>query len=155
NLEIFAKRLQLVKEIVSSLAHIAILLSTERTRSTSANEALKTAAAALGITLVDVGVQSLSDLETAIQSAKNQGVQAVYVWPSGFTFSFAKEISEVANANRLPTIHSFREAVSTGGLFAYASEIKELSKRAAAYVDRILRGTFPGDLPVEQLSKYE
>jgi putative ABC transport system substrate-binding protein len=155
NLEIFAKRLQLVKEMVPSLTRIAILLSTERTRSTSASDALKRASATLGISLVDVGVQSLSDLETAIQGAKSLDVQAVYVWPSGFTFSFAREISEVAIANRLPTIHSFREAVSSGGLLAYGVDVKEAARIGAAYVDKILRGATPGNLPIEQMSKYD
>ena len=90
NLEIFAKRLQFVKEIVPSLERVAILLSTERTRSTQANEALKAAAGTLGVTLVDVEVQSPSELQTAIQSAKNRGAQALYVWPKRVYFLICK-----------------------------------------------------------------
>jgi putative tryptophan/tyrosine transport system substrate-binding protein len=89
------------------------------------------------------------------RQAKNQGTQALYVWPSGFTFSFAKQISDAANANRLPSIHSFREGALAGGLLAYAADLKEEARRGAVYVDKILRGTPPDTLPVEQLSKYE
>jgi putative ABC transport system substrate-binding protein len=155
SLEIFAKRLQLLKELIPSLTHVAVLLSTEQTRSDQAKEVLATAAKTLGVELHDFEIQAPSDLKFAMHSAKDQGAQAVYVWPSGFTFSFARQISEDANANHLPTIHSFREGALGGGLLAYAADVKEEVRRGAAYVDKILRGTPPGTLPVEQLSKYE
>ena len=89
-------------------------------------------------------------------AVQDQGTQALYVWPSGFTFSFAKQISDIANAHGLPSCHSFREAaLPGGGLLAYAADLKEEARRGAAYVDKILRGTPLGLLPVEQLSKYE
>ena len=88
-------------------------------------------------------------------NAKDQGTQALYVWPSGFTFSFAKQIADIANAHGLPSCHSFREGALAGGLLAYAADLREEARRGAAYVDKILRGTPPGNLPVEQLSKYE
>jgi putative ABC transport system substrate-binding protein len=155
SLEIFAKRLQLLRELVPSATRVAVLLSTEQTRTDQARETLATAAKSLGIELHDVQVQAPSDLEFAIHGAKDQGSQAIYVWPSGFTFSFAKQISDAANVNFLPTIHSFREGALGGGLLAYAADMKEEVRRGAAYVDKILRGTPPGRLPVEQLSKYE
>jgi putative ABC transport system substrate-binding protein len=155
SLEIFAKRLQLLKEVVPSLVRVAVLLSTEQTRSDRGKQALMTAAKALQLELTDLPVERPSDLERAIHRAKELGSQAVYVWPSGFTYSFVKQISDSANAARLPSIHSFKEGAVGGGLLAYAVDLKELARRAAAYVDRILRGTPPGNLPVEQTSKYE
>jgi putative tryptophan/tyrosine transport system substrate-binding protein len=155
SLDTFAKRLQLVTQFIPSLARIAVLVSTEQTRSNQAKDSLTAAARGLGVELRDVSVQTPSDLESAIHQAKNQGAEALYVWPSGFTLSFAKEISDAANANRLPSIHSYKEGALAGGLLAYAADLKEEARRGAVYVDKILRGTQPGALPVEQLSKYE
>ena len=134
---------------------MAVLVSPEQTRSAKAKQTLITAAKTLGVELFDLEVQASSDLEPAMLRAKDQGAQALYIWPNGFAFVFAKQISDVANANRLPSLHPFREGVLAGGLLAYAADLKEMAYRGAAYVDKILRGTPPGDLPVEQLSKYE
>jgi ABC-type uncharacterized transport system substrate-binding protein len=155
SLEIFAKRLQFLKEFLPPLARVAVLASTEQTRSSRANDALMTAAKGLGIELHDLEIQAPAELEGAIRNAKDQGTQALYVWPSGFTFSFARQISDIANAHGLPSCHSFREGAAGGGLLAYAADLKEEARRGAAYVDKILRGTPAGILPVEQLSKYE
>jgi putative tryptophan/tyrosine transport system substrate-binding protein len=155
SLEIIAKRLQLLKELIPSLAHIVVLASPQQTGSSRAKEALATAANALGVELHDLEVQTPGDLEGSIRNAKDHGIQALYVWPSGFTFSFAKQISDVAKLNNLPSIHSFREGALAGGLLSYAADLKEEARRGAEYVDKILRGTPPGTLPVEQMSKYE
>ena len=108
SLEIFSKRLQLLKEVVPSLSRVAVLASTEQTRSERAKDALQAAAKALNVELADIEVRVPADLEDAIRRGKKQGAQAVYAWPSGFTFSFAKQISDTATANHLPSIHSFR-----------------------------------------------
>jgi putative ABC transport system substrate-binding protein len=155
SLDIFAKRLQLLREFKPSLERVAVLASTEQTRSPRANNVLTAAAKGLGIELQDLEVQAPAELDGTIGKAKNQGTQAIYVWPSGFTFSFAKQISEIATAHGILTCHAFREGALGGGLLAYAADLKEMSRRGAAYVDKILRGTQPGELPVEQLSKYE
>lgn len=155
SLEIFAKRLQLLKEVVPSLSHVAVLVSTEQTRSERAKDALQAAAKALNVELADIEVRVPADLEDAIRKGKQHGAQAVYAWPSGFTYSFAKKISDTATANHLPSIHSFKEGALAGGLLAYAADLTEEARRSAAYVDKILRGAAPGDLPVEQMSKYE
>jgi putative tryptophan/tyrosine transport system substrate-binding protein len=155
SLEIFAKRLQLLKEVVPSLSRVAVLVSTEQTRSERAKDALQAAAKALNVELADIEVRVPADLEGAFRLAKQHGAQAVYAWPSGFTFSFAKQISDAATANQLPSIHSFKEGALAGGLLTYAADTVAMARRGAAYVDKILRGARPGDLPVEQMSKYE
>jgi putative ABC transport system substrate-binding protein len=91
-------------------------------------------------------------LEAAIRAAKDRGAQGIYVWTGGFSFSFGKRISDIANAHGLPSIHPFRESALAGGLLAYASDLKEIARHGAAYVDKILRGTQAGSLPVEQMS---
>jgi putative ABC transport system substrate-binding protein len=155
SLEIFAKRLQLLKEVVPSLGRVAVLVSTEQTRSERAKDALQAAAKALNVELADIEVGVPADLESVVRLAKQHGAQAVYAWPSGFTFSFAKQISDAATANQLPSIHSFREGAVAGGLLTYAADTVAMARRGAAYLDKILRGAPPGDLPVEQMSKYE
>jgi putative tryptophan/tyrosine transport system substrate-binding protein len=118
-------------------------------------DALKAAAKVLRVELDEIEIEVPQDLEAAIRGAKDRGAQGVYVWTGGFTFSYGKQISDIANAHGLPSIHQFREAVLAGGLLAYAPDLREMARRGAAYVDKILRGTQAGSLPVEQMSKYE
>lgn len=153
--EIFAKRLQLLKEVLPSLSRVAVLTSTERTRSARDKDELEVAARTLDIQLEDVQVDAPSALEEAMNRVKERGAQALYVWPSGFTYSFPKQISEAARTNNLPSMHSFRNGALNGGLLAYAADLKDEVRRGAVYADKILRGSPPGDLPVEQMSKYE
>lgn len=132
-----------------------MLISTEQTRSSRARDALAAAARDMAIEVQDLIIEDAAELEGGIRKAKERGAQALYVWPSGFTLSFAKEISELATAQGLLSCHSFRDGALAGGFLAYAADLNEEAQRGAAYVDRILRGAEPGLLPVEQLSKYE
>lgn len=116
--EIFAKRLQLLKEVLPSLSRVAVLASTEQTRSARDHDELKAAATTFGVELDDVEVDAPSALETAMSRAKERGAQAVYVWPSGFTVSFTKQLAEAARANKLPSMHSFRNGALDGGLLS-------------------------------------
>jgi len=156
NAEINLKRLQLLKEAVPTLTVIAVLFPTEyRGYEGSILDALAASARGLSVNLSVVEVEGASEVEVAIERAKNRGVQAIYVWPSGFTFFFAKQIADVCNANGLPTIHPYGEGAFSGCLLAYGADLKEQARRGAAYADKILRGAKPGSLPVEQMSKYE
>src|SRR5262249_16054669 len=155
-----AKRLQLLNEAIPSLSRVALLFSSERSslegnRSTPAIDAQKAAAKALHVELDEVVVELPQELEAAMRAAKERGAQAVQVIPTGFSYSFAKEICDAANANVLPSIHVFREGALAGGLLAYGYDLREQARRAAAYVDKILRGTEPGSIPIEYMSKYE
>jgi putative ABC transport system substrate-binding protein len=88
-------------------------------------------------------------------NARRGGADALYVWASGVSFAFGKQIADLAIEHHMPSIHPFREGVFFGGLLAYAADLKQSAARGAEYIDRILRGTPPGQLPIEQLSKYE
>jgi putative tryptophan/tyrosine transport system substrate-binding protein len=96
----------------------------------------------------------LRELEAAVRQAKTRGAQALYVPPSGFTFSFLQDIAAFALAHQLPSIHGFRESVRAGGLFSYAPSPTEVARRGAVYVDKILRGAKPGDLPIERPTTF-
>src|SRR5262249_31438208 len=145
----------LLKEVVPSLARVAVLFSTELNRSSETMDALVAAAKALRVELDEVEVEVPQSLEAAMRGAKHRGAQAVYVWPNGFSFSFGKQLADVANAHGLPSIHWLREAVLAGGLLAYATDLRLQAERGAAYVDKILRGTPAGSLPIELMSKYD
>jgi putative tryptophan/tyrosine transport system substrate-binding protein len=155
-----AKRLEHLREAIPSLTRVALLFSSERVslernRNTLASDQLRAAAKAFGVELNEVVVEVPQELETSMRAAKEWGAQAVQVISSGFSYAFAKEICDAANANGLPSIHVFREGALAGGLLAYGYDLREQARRAGAYVDKILRGTEPGSIPVEYMSKYE
>jgi putative tryptophan/tyrosine transport system substrate-binding protein len=152
--QIIAKRLELLKEVIPSLARMAVIFSTE-TRSSGLVAALTASARTFGVELDEVEVEVPQALEAAMRGAKERGAQAVFVWQGGFSYSFAKEISDAANANGLPSIHPVKEGAFAGCLLAYAADLREQARRGAAYVDKILRGIQAGSLPVEQMSKVE
>jgi putative ABC transport system substrate-binding protein len=155
SLEIIAKRLQLLKEAAPLLRSVAVLMSTERLRSRGGHDALIAAARVLNLELHDVEVTTPADLSVAIRKAKEKGAEALYVWPSGFAFAFGKQIADLANTHRLPSLHPFREGALAGGLLAYAADLKQSAQLGAEYISKILNGTPPTSLPVQQLSKYE
>jgi putative ABC transport system substrate-binding protein len=152
--QVVAKRLELLKEAVPTLTHVAVLVSA-KVPTTTERDVLAKAAQAFSIKLDEVEVEAPSALEKALNTVKDRGAQGLYVFLSGFTFSFAKQISEAANANRLPSIYFTKEGALTGSLLSYSLDLKEAARRGAAYADKILRGVSPGSLAVDQMSKYE
>jgi len=113
------------------------------------------AAKELKLELHELIVVTPGELAVAIRKAKDQGAQALYIWPSGLTFSFGKQLAELALTHRLPSIHPFRESAMAGGMLSYAPSLTEIAERGAVYVDKILKGAKPADLPVEQPTKFE
>jgi putative ABC transport system substrate-binding protein len=109
----------------------------------------------LQLDVEETQVTTPSELEATIRQAKERGAQALYVVPSGFTFAFSHDIAARALAQQLPSLHGYRESVLAGGLLAYAPSVTDVVRRGAVYVDKILRGAKPGDLPIEQPPKFE
>ncbi len=153
--EIIAKFLALSKEAVPSLTRLAVLFSTEQVINSEHKATMTAAARSLAIELHEIKVGAVSDITAAVLMAKDNGAEALFVWPTGFAFSFAKQIAEAALTNRLPSVHAYREGALLGGLVGYGPDFNQEARRGAAYVDRILKGDQPGSLPVEQMSKYE
>ena len=154
--EITAKRLQLLKEAVPSLMRVALLVASDgRTTVDLHRRAMTEAAKALTLELHEIRVEAPAELEVAVRKAKDRGAQALFVWPSGFTVSVSKQLSELALVNRLPSLHGLSESVMAGGLLSYATSLTAIAQRGATYVDKILKGAKPGDLPVEQPTKFE
>ena len=148
------KQLELLNETLPKLARVAVLgNSTEPGNATSLRE-MERAAGAFGVKLQYLNVLASKDLETAFQTARKGRADAVLVL-SGPSFTQRKQVADLALTNRLPAIYDRREFVDAGGLMSYGANLLELDRRAATYVDKILKGAKPADLPVEQPTKFE
>jgi putative ABC transport system substrate-binding protein len=149
------KRLELLKEIFPRLARVAVLPSPSKTAREL--KEMQTAAPYLQIQLEILEVRVADDLEKAFESATKAraGALAVTSDGTGLFFANAKQIIELAVKNRLPAIYHTSRYVNAGGLMSYAANENESYRRAAIYVDKILKGAKPADLPVEQSTKFE
>ncbi len=154
SLEIYPKGLQLLKEAVPALMRVAVLSSSEQT-TVNSKHVLMIAAKELKLELQDIVVATPSELDAAVRKAKDQGAQALQIMPSGLTYSFRKQLADLALSHRLPSTHSFREGALAGGLLSYPPSLAGIAERGALYVDKILKGAKPRDLPVEQPTKFE
>jgi putative ABC transport system substrate-binding protein len=153
--ELSGKRLELLKETVSRLSRVAIL-GTSNTPSTAPTlKETELAAGALGVKVQYLDVLDPKDIEIAFRAASKGRVDAVLVLTGPLAFSQRTQIAELAAKSRLPAIYSQAEFTAVGGLMSYGVSITDLDRRAATYVDKILKGAKPADLPVEQPTKFE
>jgi putative ABC transport system substrate-binding protein len=152
--ELTGKQLELLKETVPKLARVAVLgNSTEPGNATSLRE-MEQAASAFGVKLHYLDVLTAKDLETSFQTARKEHDDAVLVL-GGPILTQRKQIADLALTSRIPAIYDRGEFADAGGLMSYGVSIPDLDRRAATYVDKILKGAKPGDLPVEQPTKFE
>jgi putative ABC transport system substrate-binding protein len=115
----------------------------------------QTAARSLGVMLQSVEIRTAEDFESAFASVLKGRAEALLVGPGQFLFSHQHRVVEFASNHRLPSIYAWKDPVSAGGLIAYGVNIPQVYRRAAYYVDKILKGAKPADLPVEQPTKFE
>ena len=154
--ELSGKRLELVKEIVPKLSHVAVLRNSTVPGNAQELTEIELAARALGIKIQYLDILTPKDFEAAFRTAPKQRSGAVLMNVSGPVANFQrKEITELAVKSRLPTIYELPEYVDVGGLMSYGVSLPDLDRRAASYVDKILKGAKPGDLPIEQPTKFE
>ena len=153
--ELSGKRLELLKEIVPRLSRVAILGTSTIEDHARFLEEHEPAAGALRLQLQYLDVLSSKDIETAFRAASNGRADAVLVLAGPVLTSRRTQVVELAAKSRLPAIYNFPEFVNAGGLMMYGVSRIDLSRRAATYVNKILKGAKPGDLPVEQPSKFE
>jgi putative ABC transport system substrate-binding protein len=153
-LETSAKRLQILKEIVPELNRVAVLRPVDDPA--FVEKALQDLAAReLGVTLLPVGIKSADDLETAFASMKKDGAQAVMPTRSSLTFNLGKQIADLALAARLPSCYAFKDPVMDGGLLSLGPDRVAMTGPAAAQIDKIIKGTSPAEIPVEQPTRFE
>ena len=153
--EISGKQLELLKEVVSKLTRVAVLGTSANPGTGQASKETELAAGALKLQHQYLDVLSPKDIESAFRAASKGRADAMVVLISSVLNSQRTQVVELAIKNRLPTIFPFPEFVEAGGLMSYGVSFNDLYRRAAMYVDKILKGTKPADLPVEQPTKFE
>jgi ABC-type uncharacterized transport system substrate-binding protein len=153
--ELTAKRLQLIKETIPGLTKVGVLWNRDMPFHPKMVEELKEAAPGLSIGLHLVGVRTSDEFGAAFATMRHAHVQALYLIPDGLFFDRRMMLIELASKARLPTIYWERDFTEEGGFISYGPSASDLTRRAAGYVDKILKGTKPGDLPIEQPNKFE
>ena len=151
--ELNGKRLELLKEIVPKLSRVSVLGNSTNPGNAQGLRETELAAAALGLKLQNLDVRDAKGLEVAIKERANAVL--VLTSPVLIMLPQSARVAEFAAKNRLPAMYSRREYVENGGLTSYGVNLPDLSRRAAVYVDKILKGRKPADLPVEQPTKFE
>jgi putative tryptophan/tyrosine transport system substrate-binding protein len=153
--EISGKQLELLKEVVPRLSRVAVLGSLATPGNAQALKEVELAAGAFGVKVQYLDVGGPKDIETAFRAASKERADAVLVLTNLVFNPYRTEIADLAVKNRLPAIYSTPEFVEDGGLMTYSVSLTDLYRRAATYVDKILKGAKPADLPVEQPKKFE
>src|SRR5262252_246336 len=153
--ELSGKRLELLKEIVPGLSRVAVLANSNEPGNARIVKELELAAGAFGVQLQVLDVLSSKDIEIAFRAATKAHTDALLVVDSAILADHRREIANLALKNRLPAIAGTLEWVELGGLVGYGPIFADLARRAAAYVDKILKGAKAADLPVEQPAKFE
>jgi putative ABC transport system substrate-binding protein len=154
--EISGKRLELLKETVPTLSSVALLTTSTRQDYAQESKEVELAAGVLGVKLQYLDVLSPKAIETAIGAAVKAHADAILILVSDpFVISQRKKVADLAAKSRLPAIYRNREEVEAGGLMSYGVSLPDLDRRAATYVDKILKSRKPADLPVEQPTKFE
>jgi ABC-type uncharacterized transport system substrate-binding protein len=153
--EIGGKQLELLKEIVPKLSRVAVLGSSTAPGTAPSLKETELAAGALGVKLQYLDVLDPKDIETAFRAASKGRADAVLALGSPVFVLQRTQIADLAVKSRLPAIYGQQIFVEDGGLMTYGVSLNDLARRAATYVDKILKGTKPADLPVEQPTKFE
>src|SRR5439155_22296257 len=153
--EISGKRLELLKEIIPKLSRVAVFGTSTSASNAQELREVELAAGALGVKLQYLDVLRPKDIETAFRATKEQSNAVLMNVSGALITSQRKEIADLAVKSRLPVTYHRREYVEAGGLMSYGVNFLDLNRRAATYVDNILKGTKPADLPVEQPTKFE
>ena len=155
--DVSVKYLELLRLAIPKLARVAVLIKTDAAGVVGRPffERIEGAAKTIGVKVSPLEAQSATEIEAAFRTMKRERVGAVIIVPDAFFSAQAPRIAELAVKDRLPTMFWTREHVATGGLMSYGQDNAEHYRRAAAYVDKILKGAKPGDLPVEQAMKLQ
>jgi ABC-type uncharacterized transport system substrate-binding protein len=153
--EISGKHVELLKEIVPRLARLAVLGTSTTPGNGQVLKEIEIAAGAFGVTPQYLDVLNAGDIEPAFRAAVRGRAEAILVLGSGIYASRRKQVVDLTIKNRLPAIYRSREYIEEGGLITYGVNPFDLDRRAATYVDKILKGAKPADLPVEQPTKFE
>jgi putative tryptophan/tyrosine transport system substrate-binding protein len=153
--EISGKRLELLKEIVPGLARVAVLGASDNPGNAQALKEAELAAGALKVNLQYLDIRSPKDIDPAFQEARKASAEGVFELGGPLLVVHQTALINLATKNRLPAIWVRRGFVEAGGLMCYRVDTADLARRAGEYVDKLLKGAKPADLPVEQPKKFE
>jgi putative ABC transport system substrate-binding protein len=153
--ELGGKRLQLLKQVVPGASRVAVLWNATNPYMGLVLRGTEAAARELGVQLQSLQIRAPEDIDRAFETAIKGGANAITVVEDVLIFPHRARIAALAAQSRLPAIYSFRESVEAGGLMSYATSLADLRRHTTIYVDKILRGAKPGDLPIEQPTKFE
>jgi putative ABC transport system substrate-binding protein len=153
--ELVGKQLELLREVVPSVSRVAVLLNPTNPSNPPQLKLTQTAAATLGVTLLAFEAKRADAIDRAFVAIKTERAGALIVIGDPLLGTHAKRIVELSTRNRLPAIYWIREFPDAGGLMSYGANFDDLWRQAATYVDKILKGAKPADLPVEQPTKFE
>ena len=151
--DLAGKRLALLREIMPGLRRLAVMANVDYPSAVLEMGEIQTAAGMLGLEVAALEIRRAEDIGPAFEALKGRG-EALYVVGDALVMTHRVRINTLALAARLPTSFDYREYVEAGGLMSYGANLSDLFRRAADYVDKILRGAKPGDLPVEQPTKF-
>jgi putative ABC transport system substrate-binding protein len=154
-IELAGKRVGLLKEMVPKVSRLAILLDAGNPVADFNVKETEAATASVGLTLRVFSVRTASEFNRAFSAMLKEHVGALIVGPSPMFIAQRQQLAELAAENRLPTIFALREYTQVGGLMSYGPHYPDMYRRVAAFVDKILKGAKPADLPVEQPTKFE
>jgi putative ABC transport system substrate-binding protein len=153
--ELEPKRLEVLKELVRGLSRVAILANATNPYGAIAIRHAERGAESLGLKLDVISVRGATELDEALSNLTRQRPQAVLVPADQLLLTQRTRIAEHMTRNRLPSVYTYREHVEAGGLLSYSTNYYESFGRSAAYVDKILKGANPGDLPIEQVDRFD
>jgi putative ABC transport system substrate-binding protein len=153
--EISGKQLELLKEIIPKLARVAVFGNSTSPGNAQVLKEMELAAKAFRVKLQSLEIRDRKYIETSFRAASKARADAVVTLGSSVLNSHRSQVIELAVKSRLPVVYNHSEYVVDGGLMTYSASLPDLDRRAATYVDKILKGTKPADLPVEQPKKFE
>jgi len=152
--DLAGKRLELLREVVPGLRRLAIMGNVANVFTVLELHELQGAAHTLGLEVATLEIRRAQDIAPAFEALKSRA-DALYVCPEGLASTNRIRINTLALGERLPTMHGYREYVEAAGLMSYGPNFPDMFRRAADYVDKILHGAKPGDIPVEQPTKFD
>jgi putative tryptophan/tyrosine transport system substrate-binding protein len=152
---LFGKLVEVLKEIAPQVVRVAVLLHPDQVPQTRMLQAVEAAANSMGVQVTAIGARDAASLERGINEFAREPGSGLIVFPNAVTEGNRKLIIAIAAQNRLPAAYGFRHFVADGGLISYGVDLADQYQRAASYVDRILRGEKPSDLPIQQPTKFE
>lgn len=153
--ELYGKRLELLKEVIPRLSRVGVLRNPDRSDDPNNFKEMEIAARSINLQLQSLEVRGRNDFENAFSTARKARVEALITIRTPLFNDQRKRIAELAIKSRLPAIYDDHEYINAGGLMSYGTDLADLHRRAATYVDKILKGAKPADLPVERPKKFE